>query len=74
MARKRSGYYLGKNARCHVVQIQMGKWVDNWCTFHMQYVMDCIECGQQFHSVRPHTKYCSTACSQRAYRNRKMGA
>lgn len=59
---------LGK-LKCTVVRV--GKWGDLWCTRHAAYVIDCVECGRIVHTSRPHTRYCSAACKQRAYRRRK---
>jgi hypothetical protein len=54
--------------KCEVAMV--GKWHDRWCVTHRAYLLDCLECGKYFHSARPHTKYCSNACRQRAYRKR----
>lgn len=73
MARRKSGYYPRRTSKCHVAHIPSIKtgYVESWCTYHAAYLMDCLICGEHFHSARPHTKYCSTACSQKAYRERK---
>ncbi len=43
---------------------------DPWCIQHAAYALDCLVCGTVFHTARPHTRYCSDACSQKAYRSR----
>lgn len=37
----------------------------------IEYVCHCEECGTVFFSKRPHAKYHSNACRQKAYRKRK---
>jgi hypothetical protein len=72
MARKQVGYYSGMTGKCNGIRLRKTETIiDTWCTYHAKYLLDCLECGRIFHSDRPHTHYCSTACSQRAYRNRK---
>lgn len=71
MARKRVGRYRGFTEHCSIVHVENGPHIDAWCTYHAQYVCECIHCNRLFHSDRPHTKYCSTACQQKAYRVRK---
>lgn len=41
-----------------------------WCDEHRAWIKDCSVCGRVYHTRRLHTKYCSTACSQYAYRQR----
>lgn len=42
----------------------------NYCETHLCYVKTCETCGREFHTVRIHTRHCSTGCSQYAYRQR----
>lgn len=70
MARKK--WCTDVNTRCgRPICVNKGEFDDLWCKYHARYVIDCFVCGRMFHSKRPHTKYCSNACSQKAYRERK---
>lgn len=53
---------------CEVVPV--GGFDDPWCLTHNAYRLDCLQCGRLFHSARPHTRFCTNACRQRAYRAR----
>lgn len=57
-----------ENHKC--VTTQVGEYNDTWCMHHAAYLLDCLWCGKNFHSSRPHTRYCSCACKQSAYRDR----
>lgn len=78
MARSRAGRFLLVGDACEVIdwrrvaRDRYGLAVvhDNWCETHKQFVLTCVTCGRNFHSKRPHTKHCSTACSQFSYRQR----
>ncbi len=71
MARSRAGRFLGFTENCQTTNIQrFGGFHDVWCIRHGEYLVDCLLCGRVFHSKRPHTKFCSMACQQRAYRIR----
>ena len=72
MARKEVGRYRGHTAKCQAVDVNQNGFKDAWCTYHAAYLLNCLDCGRIFHSDRPHTKYCSTACSQHAYRQRRI--
>lgn len=65
---KTTNYYPGETAKCQTARIGLN---DVWCVHHAAYLLDCLHCGRNFHTDRPHTKYCSDACKQRAYRQRK---
>lgn len=71
MARHKSGKFRTASEHCSCYR--EGDLEDGvlWCATHSGYVMDCVVCGDWFHSHRPHTLYCSSSCSQRAYRARK---
>lgn len=58
-----------RGVECHTVRI--GSHGDVYCITHSCYKLDCLECGKLFHTARPHTRTCSNACRQRAYRRRK---
>lgn len=74
MARTRA-YYRGVVRWCKISRIKLGQgFSERWCVHHAQWVLDCLECGRDFHSDRSHTRYCSNACSQAAYRKRKKEA
>ena len=34
-------------------------------------IRHCWQCGQVYYSARKHSKYCASACRQKAYRRRK---
>lgn len=70
MARASSGKYMGETPKCRVKWEPCGDNVERWCVYHGTWYLDCVECGEWFHTVRSHTKYCSTACSQKAFRYR----
>lgn len=70
MARAGVGRYLGFKAECHVIELITAGVTDHWCQYHGYYLITCQTCGRAFHAVRPHTLYCSTSCSQYAYRQR----
>lgn len=71
MARSRAGRYLSFTGECNIVHVPHGANIDAWCARHGEYVVRCERCERLFHTKRPHTKYCSGACSQKAYRERK---
>lgn len=73
MARSRAGRYSGYTGDCRIVHVERFPHTDAWCTRHGAWIVQCEVCDRLFHSKRPHTKYCSTACSQKAYRNRMNG-
>lgn len=73
MARSRAGRFNGYSMECRIRHIERFPHTDAWCNTHLQWVVQCRQCDRLFHSKRPHTKYCSTACSQRAYRDRREG-
>jgi len=62
----------GKTVRCHTVGVGPDR-SDPWCTYHGKYLLDCLHCGRLFHTDRPHTRFCSNACKQAAYRIRRKG-
>lgn len=70
MARHRVGDFPSLTMACNLVTIERIGVRDHWCIFHGAYALTCLDCGRDFHAKRPQTKYCSTACSQRAYRER----
>jgi len=70
MARSRAGRYLGFTKKCNIVHLKHGANIDAWCARHAAYVCECVTCGRLFHTARPHTRHCSTACKQYAYRQR----
>lgn len=70
MARARAGRYPGFKAECRAIEYDAWDGVRVWCQHHGCYLLKCTTCGRTFHAVRPHTKHCSTACSQYAYRQR----
>lgn len=51
--------------------IEVGRERDPYCMTHFMYKLDCLHCGQLFHTSRPHTRYCTNAHRQQAYRLRK---
>jgi hypothetical protein len=59
----------GSHKDCHI--IPLGKYNDPYCLTHHMYKLTCLHCGCEFHTRRPHTKYCSNAHRQAAYRLRK---
>lgn len=67
MARKHN-IYPGQTGRCQVARI--GEHEDTWCVYHAAYLLDCLECGRNFHTDRPHTSFCSNKCKQKSYRQR----
>lgn len=72
MARSRAGRFQGFTGECNVkeyVRASSGI-IDHWCIHHGEFILTCLTCGRAFHSKRPQTKHCSTACSQYAYRQR----
>lgn len=76
VARKRL-YYTRRGSRCKVTQKTFtgsdGKhYVASYCQTHQHYLLDCLNCGEHFHTDRPHTKWCSAKCAQAAYRQRKL--
>lgn len=71
MARKKWRNFYPVNESCQIIELVSGQYVDDWCIKHGKYVVSCMQCGEHFHTDRPHTKYCSAACSQKAYRERK---
>ena len=72
MARWRTGRYRGDSEFCDCRDIGGESEALEFCFTHDEYVLDCLCCGRYFHTRRPHTKYCSTACSQKAYRVRRL--
>jgi len=76
MARKRNTYPT-RGGQCRTMKAPYlsrdGKWYEeNYCTMHNSYLLDCLYCGREFHTKRPHTKWCSVKCRQAAYRARKL--
>lgn len=82
MARVRAGRYPGVRKDCEIVErylivrdrtgltpVKM-----QWCETHLCWLLTCETCGRTFHTVRTHTKHCSTGCSQYAYRQRVKNA
>lgn len=72
MARKRNAM-VKRGAVCKVIRLPYraadGEWYEeNYCHTHGKWMLDCLMCGQEFHSDRPHTKWCSCSCSQKNYR------
>lgn len=70
MARARAGRYPSYNGDCQVIELVKAGVTEYWCQYHGCFLMNCKTCGRAFHAIRPHTKYCSTGCSQYAYRQR----
>jgi len=75
MANKRT-YYVSRGGACSVARVPYrasdGKYYDeNYCLTHHHWLLDCLECGREFHTDRPHTKWCSAKCRQKNYRKRK---
>lgn len=74
MARKRS-VFVRRGGACHTTMIKYfdrdGQlWEAPYCTTHGKYLLSCLQCGHEFHTDRPHTKWCSDACRQKNYRLR----
>lgn len=53
--------------KCDLAKVRVG-W---YCHTHNAHVFDCLECGRFYHTNRSDSRYCSSACRQRAYRRRK---
>jgi NADH pyrophosphatase NudC (nudix superfamily) len=47
--------------------------IREWQTWHQAHLFTCGGCGGAFYSRREDTKFCSNACRQRAYRERRAG-
>lgn len=71
MARARAGRYPGFKAECTTMIVQHNFYDVTYCTRHGCYLLECETCGRPFHAIRPHTRHCSTSCSQYAYRQRR---
>lgn len=78
MARHGAGRYAGKRKDCIEIDVILRErdWSGivpvshRWCQQHGMWLRECAVCGRDFHTLRKHTKYCSTGCSQYAYRQR----
>lgn len=78
MSRVRAGRYPKIREDCSVREVVMivrdrtGRTPIrlDWCDAHLCWIRVCEVCGRDYHTMRAHTKYCSTACSQYAYRQR----
>lgn len=48
---------------------------DKYSVHYGKYVLDCLntDCGREFLSDRPQTRFCSKACKQKSYRERLAG-
>lgn len=64
-------YKLVRGSR-ECVTVEIGQYADVYCITHGRYIVECMWCGCEFHSKRPHTRYHSNACRQAAYRARKQ--
>lgn len=69
MARKYNVMPVVKNVNGLNI-VNLGEFGDKWSVRHGKYVVDCLECGVYFLTDRPHTKYHSKACRQKAHRRR----
>lgn len=61
----------GDTGECQLVA---ATWVDgdlDYCLRHDAYLLDCLQCGKMYHAKRCDSKWCSPACKQKAYRERK---
>jgi len=51
--------------------VRVGRFDDWWSIRYAKYVCECHQCGEYFLSDRPHTKFHTKACRQKAYRERQ---
>lgn len=58
-------------AKCRIgVETTYDGYSVRYCYTHGTWILECLQCGEQFHALRSDAKYGSAACKQKAYRER----